>query len=90
LILEMMKLKKHESYALKHRFTDNDEVIRTYEGDNRDYLQQGKKWLLKDDEFHFVDEQALAAQKDILKMIIKQLGSNLLAGKSFMNMSLPV
>jgi hypothetical protein len=32
----------------------------------------------------------LAAQKDILKMIIKQLGSNLISGKSVMNMSLPV
>jgi len=32
----------------------------------------------------------LAAQKDILKMIIKQLSTNLLAGKSIMSMSLPV
>lgn len=29
-------------------------------------------------------------QKDILKMIIKQLGSNIMSGKSVMNMSLPV
>jgi hypothetical protein len=38
----------------------------------------------------FSDPATLAAQKDILKMIIKQLGSNLIAGKSIMNMSLPV
>lgn len=37
-----------------------------------------------------MDEEVLAAQKDILKMIIKQLGTNLMSGKSFMNMSLPV
>lgn len=29
-------------------------------------------------------------QKDIIKMIIKQLGSNIMSGKSVMNMSLPV
>ena len=29
-------------------------------------------------------------QKDIVKMILKQLGSNLVSGKSIMNMSLPV
>jgi hypothetical protein len=29
-------------------------------------------------------------QKDIIKMVIKQLGSNIMSGKSIMNMSLPV
>ncbi len=32
----------------------------------------------------------MEAQGDVLKTIIKQLGSNLLSGKSVMNMSLPV
>jgi hypothetical protein len=59
-------------------------------GENRDFLLQGKRWELKGDEYYFVDEEVLAAQKDILKMIIKQLGSNLVTGKSIMNMSLPV
>lgn len=85
----MIKQKKHESYVLRHRFSDADEAIRTYVGDNKDYLENGK-WQLKGDDFIFVDEEVLAAQKDILKMIIKQLGSNLLSGKSVMNMSLPV
>lgn len=86
----MMKSKKHESYALKHRFTESDQVFRTFEGENRDFLLQGKKWMFKGDEYLFIDEEALAAQKDILKMIIKQLGSNLISGRSIMNMSLPV
>jgi len=30
------------------------------------------------------------AQKDVIKYIIKQIGSNLFSGKSIMNMSLPV
>ena len=88
-ILDMMKQKKHESYALRHRFSDDDEAVQTYVGDNRDYLENGK-WELKGDDFVFVDQEVVAAQKDILKMIIKQLGSNLLSGKSLMNMSLPV
>ena len=29
-------------------------------------------------------------QKDVLKMILKQISSNLMRGKSIMNMSLPV
>lgn len=85
----MMKQKKHESYALRHRFSEDDEEIRTYVGDNKNFLENDK-WQLKGDDFIFIDEEVLAAQKDILKMIIKQLGSNLLSGKSVMNMSLPV
>jgi hypothetical protein len=32
----------------------------------------------------------LAAQKDILKMVLKQLSTNIMQGKSIMSMSLPV
>lgn len=38
----------------------------------------------------FYDEKIIAMQKDIIKMIIKQLSSNIMSGKSIMNMSLPV
>lgn len=38
----------------------------------------------------FYDEKMEKIQKDIMKMILKQLGSNILSGKSIMNMSLPV
>ena len=32
----------------------------------------------------------LAAQKDVLKLVLKQISSNIMQGKSVMNMSLPV
>ena len=38
----------------------------------------------------FIDAEALAAQKDILRMILKQISTNIMQGKSVMNMSLPV
>ena len=38
----------------------------------------------------FIDDEALSMQKDVLKMILKQISSNLMRGKSIMNMSLPV
>lgn len=38
----------------------------------------------------FVNQKAIDAQKDVIKYILKQIGTNLLAGKSVMNMSLPV
>lgn len=38
----------------------------------------------------FVNQQVIDAQKDVLKYILKQIGSNLFSGKSVMNMSLPV
>lgn len=38
----------------------------------------------------FVNQKAIDAQKDVIKYILRQIGSNLLAGKSVMNMSLPV
>lgn len=38
----------------------------------------------------FVNQAEIDAQKDVIKHIIKQIGSNLVSGKSIMNMSLPV
>lgn len=38
----------------------------------------------------FVNQEQIDAQKDIIKYILKQIGSNLIHGKSVMNMSLPV
>lgn len=38
----------------------------------------------------FINQKVLDLQKDIIKMVIKQLTSNIMSGKSIMNMSLPV
>ena len=37
-----------------------------------------------------MNQAVIDAQKDVIKHILKQLGSNLLSGKSVMSMSLPV
>ena len=44
----------------------------------------------KDNDAIFVNQQIINLQKDTLKFIIKQLSSNIMSGKSIMNMSLPV
>jgi hypothetical protein len=38
----------------------------------------------------FANQSIIDAQKDTMKWIFKQLGANILKGKSIMNMSLPV
>jgi hypothetical protein len=37
-----------------------------------------------------MNQKVMELQKDIIKMVIKQIGSNIMSGKSIMNMSLPV
>ena len=56
-----------------------------------DFLFQEGRWAInKDDEYIFVNEEELKIQKGVLKLIVKQITSNILAGKSIMTMSLPV
>jgi len=38
----------------------------------------------------FINQAAIDAQKNVIKHILRQIGSNILSGKSVMNMSLPV
>lgn len=38
----------------------------------------------------FINQKQLELQKDIIKMVLKQISSNIMSGKSIMNMSLPV
>jgi hypothetical protein len=47
-------------------------------------------WRIENDEYIFCDEEILKLQNGIIKMILKQISSNLFSGKSIMNMSLPV
>ena len=53
-------------------------------------LQNGSWKIDENEDFIFTDPEVLKVQKGIIKYILKQLGSNLIAGKSVMNMSLPV
>lgn len=54
-------------------------------------MSLGKRWkLTNSEEYVFIDQEELELQKGILKLIVKQITSNLMAGKSIMTMSLPV
>lgn len=41
-------------------------------------------------ELRFINEKLIQSQKDILRFVIKQIGANLISGKSVLNVSLPV
>jgi hypothetical protein len=52
---------------------------------------QNGDWILnQNNEFVFVNEKVINAQKDVIKYVIRKIGTNLISGKSIMNMSLPV
>lgn len=52
---------------------------------------QNGDWILNaNKEFIFVNKKVIDAQKDVIKYVIRQIGTNLISGKSIMNMSLPV
>lgn len=38
----------------------------------------------------FINQKVINSQKDVIKWVIKKIGTNFISGKSIMNMSLPV
>lgn len=55
------------------------------------FIFQNGDWRLNEEgEFVFLNQRIINAQKDVLKWIISQVCSNLIRGKSIMNMSMPV
>lgn len=55
------------------------------------YIFQNGNWKINEEEdVIYINEKMMEMQKDVIKMIIKQLSSNIMSGKSIMNMSLPV
>ena len=91
----MIRNKVHERYFLRNKFDqephlDPSRLEHRIEEPNH-YLLQNGDWLMnKDNDAIFVNQEIINLQKDTLKLIIKQLSSNLMSGKSIMNMSLPV
>ena len=59
-------------------------------GDDNFIFQNGDWKLSKDKEFIFSNQAVMNAQKDVIKWVIRRIGTNLISGKSIMNMSLPV
>jgi hypothetical protein len=55
------------------------------------YITQNGDWkVTQERDVVFINQQTIDNQKNAIKMIVKQIGSNILSGKSIMNMSLPV
>lgn len=67
-----------------------DESFDINKGEDKDFFKIGTRWKMENDQIKFIDKVVLAAQKDILKMVLKQISANIMAGKSIMSMSLPV
>lgn len=86
-----MKSHAFDSYYCKHHFSEEkEESIAVLKGENSNFLSEGTRWQIEGELMKFIDEEALSAQKSILKMILKQFSSNIMQGRSIMNMSLPV
>ncbi len=41
-------------------------------------------------ELKFIDQELLDSQKETLRFVLRQIGANLISGKSLLNVSLPV
>ena len=41
-------------------------------------------------ELKFIDQELLDSQKETLRFVLRQIGANLISGKSILNVSLPV
>ncbi len=54
-------------------------------------LKNGGEYEVTDNlELKFINEKLIQSQKDILRFLLRQIGSNLVSGKSITNVSLPV
>lgn len=54
-------------------------------------LKRGGEYRISaDNQLIYINEAMLRGQKDTLKFVIKQIGANLISGKSVLNVSLPV
>jgi hypothetical protein len=82
-------------HYLKHiyKFGDLDHETQLHKNNpgTDNFVFQNGDWIFnQNNEFVFVNEKVIGAQKDVLKYVIRKIGTNLISGKSIMNMSLPV
>jgi hypothetical protein len=55
------------------------------------HLLFGKDWIISGSgELVNVNKEMIKVQSSVLKLVLQRMGKNLLAGKSIMNMSLPI
>lgn len=89
------KHKQHETLCLRHAGGLQELVVATPLHNNTpgtdNFIFQHGDWVLnKSNEFIFVNQAVMDAQKDVIKWVIRKIGTNIVSGKSVMNMSLPV
>ena len=80
--------KTHSSSASETPVAEDDEY-NSEEDDDCVGIEEGEEVSLGSEDTD-IDEEELQLQKGILKLIVKQITANLMAGKSIMSMSLPV
>jgi hypothetical protein len=94
-LVELIRRRVHEIYYLDKKF--NQEVKldvygkeHSVEGLNH-YIYQNHNWKISEEkDLVFINQKILDVQKTVAKLIIKTISSNIISGKSIMNMSLPV
>ena len=83
----------NERYYLKHRFDQS--IIQKYDTYTPSYclqemIKRNEYQVSQKKELVFIDQAVIDGQKDSLIFVIKQIGANLVSGKSVLNVSLPV
>lgn len=90
----VVKEEQELELPLKHRYSFD---VRPEEGRRHvvngagNFIFQNGDWRINEGgEFLFLNQRVIDAQKDVLKWMVSQVCSNLIRGKSIVNMSLPV
>ena len=92
--LKNLRAKTYEKYYLKSYFPQKNKEKYGEETpwyDPRILIPSGKQYqVTEQNELFFINQNLIEGQKDSLKFVIKQIGANLISGKSILNVSLPV
>jgi hypothetical protein len=91
--ITMIKNRQFEKNYFKYRF--DQQILKKYD----DYIPHYRIDKLIENkiyeitptrELKFLDPELLESQKDIFRFVLRQIGGNILTGKSILNVSLPV
>jgi hypothetical protein len=94
-LVELIRRRVHEIYYLDKKFSQEVKLDvygkeHSVEGLNH-YIYQNHNWKVNEErDLVFINQRILDVQKTVAKFIIKTISSNIISGKSIMNMSLPV
>ena len=91
--IELIRANVHHYYNINHRYHlgfSADKILPHVTNDKVDTVFCGDWKFHENGDVEFINMKTIEAQKDVIKYILKQIGTNFLKGKSIMNMSLPV